>query len=165
MNKGHTIYLNGSTDYLALLLTSDTGIQRILDLGLTQKRSRYGLKAWNIGIIEILEQHPTSRATILEAKWPGAKLDKHVPQVIAEALGLHLRTRRKFIPFCLTNAYEWIFGVVKVTPGEDFAAEFWMTRRCAIKGNPAEVMFVLSALHFWSTEDGEVVWKLGAKSE
>lgn len=86
-NDSMKTYLNGSTDYFTVLLTAPH-FERTLNIGRGQQRTRTRLKTWTDGIADMVHKKGV-HMSILEAKWPGAKLHDHVPQVVAEAVGMY----------------------------------------------------------------------------
>lgn len=146
-----------------------------------QHRSHSSYHLWNSRMADIVAKG--SAVMIIEAKWPGAKLDAHIPQVVAEALGLcvhtcstpdfssvqiwpnrYLRTGRSFIPFCLTNSQEFIFGVLSAYGGgtngnENVNAQFWITE-CLILDTAVQLLLILSALFYWVSSTPDVRGKL-----
>ncbi|EKM74876.1 hypothetical protein AGABI1DRAFT_95310 [Agaricus bisporus var. burnettii JB137-S8] len=185
INKGKKLktYLSGSTDYLTILVSAKD-LKRDMIRGRKQWKSKSGQKAWLERVMQAAQEDNTIRLSICEAKWPGAKLEKHIPQVVAEAIGLRwlktsiistsqLNTRRKYVPFCLSNGVEWIFGALEAC-GDTFAAlnRFWVTKPYRVNGIH-EAFKILSILRFWqfyipiikAMSDESAIWKLGCPED
>ncbi|XP_006456418.1 hypothetical protein AGABI2DRAFT_122317 [Agaricus bisporus var. bisporus H97] len=161
--KNSKTFLNGSTDYLTIL-ASGGKLKEYLDKGFIQRRSKSGQKKWLEKVLQVAVEEDIC-LSVCEAKWSGAKLEDHIPQIVAEAIGLQSRTKRKYVPFCLSNGVEWVFGALQAR-GDEFSASnrFWVTKVYRVN-NIQEAFKVLCVLRFWAVSYEDKVWELGCPKD
>ncbi|KAF9448976.1 hypothetical protein P691DRAFT_590167 [Macrolepiota fuliginosa MF-IS2] len=143
-NRQQETRLSGSTDYFSFALTSEESIMGFKAAQAAWTGSNQGLYK---NIASALS-NATEAFVIVEAKSPLARLESHIPQVVAEAIALASALSPQ-VPFCLTSGTEWIFGVLDQYSTTE--RSFWRTTPIPFRPTKGGILLMIALLVTWAS--------------
>ncbi|KAF9448999.1 hypothetical protein P691DRAFT_813324 [Macrolepiota fuliginosa MF-IS2] len=143
-NRQQETRLSGSTDYFSFAMSDKGNIKLFKAAQTTWAGSNQELYKHVASVLSDMME----AFVIVEAKSPLARLESHIPQVVAEAIAL-ASVKNPYVPFCLTSGTEWMFGVLHQHSTTE--RSFWRTTPIPLRPTKGGILLMITLLVTWAS--------------